>query len=132
MATASARSLVKCAAALDHALEQRDGWVGAMRERGHSLREIARAAQLTAEGVQHVLRRSPQPASGANPERQLQRWAGKAHSLTLERAQLLDALRKQFSERQLAEFSGLSRTAVRYQLTRAAAGEVPQIVRARG
>ncbi len=126
------RTLITCAEGLDHALEQRDSWIAAMREHGYSLREIAPPAQLTPEGVQHVLRRSPEPASGANPERQLQRWAGKAHSLTLERAQLLLALREQFSERQLAEFSGLSRTAVRYQLTRAAAGDLPQIVRARG
>ena len=58
MAKASANTLIKCAAALDHALEQRDGWIAAMRDDGHSLREIARSAQLTPEGVQHVLRRS--------------------------------------------------------------------------
>ena len=132
MATASAAMLVKCAAALDDALEQRDRSVAAMREAGHSLREIAGSAQLTPEGVQHVLRRSPKAASGVNAERQLQRWATKAHDLTLKRARLLLALREQFSERQLAELSGLSRTAVRYQLARAAAGEAPRIVRARG
>ena len=132
MAKASANTLMKCAAGLDHALEQRDGWIAATREDGHSLREIARSAQLTPEGVQHVLRRSPRPASGVNAERQLQRWATKAHDLTLERAHLLLALCEQFSERQLADFSGLSRTAVRYQLARAAAGEPPRIVRARG
>lgn len=132
MATVSANALKKCAAALDHALEQRDGWIASTREEGHSLREIARCAQLSPEGVQHVLRRQPQRASGANAERQLERWATKAHDLTRDRARLLFALREQFSERQLAELSGLSRTAVRYQLALAAAGESPRIVRARG
>lgn len=132
MIQASAQKLVKCVAALDRALEQRDGWIAAMRKDGCSLREVARAARLTPEGVQHVLRRDPVPARGTSPARQLQRWATKSHDLTLERAQLLLALRNQFSERQLAEISGLSRTAVRYQLMRAAAGDAPQIARARG
>ena len=56
-------------------------------ERSHAL------AQLTPEGVQNVLRRSPQPASGARPERRLQHWAITALDLTLERAHLLVTLR---------------------------------------
>jgi hypothetical protein len=103
-----------------------------MREAGSSLRDIARAAQLSPQGVQHVLSRHPQAADEPNPERQLQRWSAKARRLTLERAELLFALSDELSERQLAELSGLSRTAVRYQLALAAAGEAPQIARARG
>jgi hypothetical protein len=132
MARAPANTLPKVVAALDEALEQRDIWIAAMRRDGSSLREIARAAQLTPEGVQHVLRRKPKPAEGLHPERQLQRRAADARKLTLERAQLLVALRDDCSERELAELSGLSRTAVRYQLALAEAGEVPQIARARG
>ena len=133
MARAPANTLPKVVAALDEALEQRDIWIAAMRRDGSSLREIARAAQLTPEGVQHVLRRKPKPAEGPHPERQLQRRAADARKLTLERAQLLLALREQTARSdELAELSGLSRTAVRYQLALAEAGEVPQIARARG
>jgi hypothetical protein len=126
------QALVTCSDELEHALDQRDRWIARMRKQEHSLREIARAARPTPEGVQHVLRRMPLPAIGAEPEQQLARWAAKAQKLNLERARLLLALRAQFSERKLAELSGLSRTAVRYQVARAEAGEAPRIARARG
>src|SRR5262245_1247351 len=99
-------ALRRCAGALDHALELRDAQIAAMRKAGFSLREIARAAQLTPQGVKHVLSRNPRAADGADPARQLERWSAKAHRLTLERAQLLFALSDDFSERQLAELSG--------------------------
>jgi lambda repressor-like predicted transcriptional regulator len=104
-----------------------------MHDRGHSLRQIARAAGLTPQGVKHVLSRDPRAATqDIDPERQVQRWALRTQHLAVERAQLLLALNATLSERELAELSGLSRTAVRHQLARARAGEEPQIVRARG
>jgi hypothetical protein len=102
-----------------------------MRIEGHSLRAIAAAAQLTPEGVRGVLERRPAPAGGSNSEQSLRRCATKARTATEERSRLLLALREHLSERELAELSGLSRTAVRHQLQRAASGERPQVVRAR-
>lgn len=131
MAGTSERELVRCAVALEHALEQRDAWIAAMRAQGHSLRAIAAAAQLTPEGVRGVLQREPTEARGRNAEQSLRRWATKALTATEQRSRLLLALRDHLSERELAELSGLSRTAVRHQLHLAAAGELPQVVRAR-
>ena len=132
MARAPANTLPKVVAALDEALEQRDIWIAAMRRDGSSLREIARAAQLTPEGVQHVLRRKPKPAEGLHPERQLQRRAADAREAHTRTCATSSRAPRDCSERELAELSGLSRTAVRYQLALAEAGEVPQIARARG
>src|SRR5262245_41424746 len=132
MANASPDALRRCARSLDRALEQRDCWIASMRRDGASLRAIARAAELTPAGVQHVLGRTSRTAKGPHPDRHVQRWATEARKQSFERARLLLALHGDFSERELAEFSGLSRTAVRYQITRSKAGATPQIVRARG
>src|SRR5262249_8641992 len=102
-----------------------------MRAEGRPLRAIGAAAQLTPEGVRGVLQRAPAPARGRNAEQSLRRWAGKARAATNERSRLLLALREHVSERELAELSGLSRTAVRHQLRQAAAGEGPHVVRSR-
>ena len=131
MAGGLKRDLVRCVAALENARQQRDAWIVAMRAEGHSLRAIAAVAQLTPEGVRGVLQREPAQASGRNAEQSLRRWAATARTATEQRSRLLLALRDHLSERELAELSGLSRTAVRHQLHVAATGELPQVVRAR-
>lgn len=131
MAHGLERDLIRCVARLEEALRQRDAQIAAMRAEGHSLRAIADAAQLTPEGVRGVLEREPVPARGRNAEKSLRQWATKARSATEERARLLLALREHLSERELADLSGLSRTAVRHHLRHAATGKPPQVVRAR-
>ncbi len=125
------RDLTRCVATLAHALRERDAWIAAMRAEGHSLRVIAAAAQLTPEGVRGVLARQPAQARGRNVEQSLRRWATKARAATEKRARLLLALRDHLSERELADLSGLSRTAVRHQVHQASTGALPKVVRAR-
>ena len=102
-----------------------------MRDQGFSLRDIGHAAELSPEGVRRVLGRKPRPEVGRNPERQLRHWTTRARNAAEQRARLLLTLHGKLSERQLAQLSGLSRTAVRYQLTRAATTEAPLIIRSR-
>lgn len=110
------RELVRC-------MDKRDEWIAAMRDEGATLRAIGEAAQLTAEGVQEVLRRAGGTARktgrrGARAPAAVRDWTSRAWVAARRRdalaKELLDTLSDTHSLAEIARLVGVGPTNLVY------------------
>ncbi|MGH9024845.1 MAG: hypothetical protein ACRDWD_01825 [Acidimicrobiia bacterium] len=112
---------------LARAMDKRDEWIAAMRAEGATLRAIADAARISAEGVQEVLRRTSasgrgRRGQGSRAEASVREWTRRAWEAADDRdrliKQLVDDLSPTHSLAEIARLAGVSPTNLVYITTR--------------
>lgn len=112
---------------LARAMDKREEWILVFRAEGATLRVIGDAAQMTAEGVQAVLRRAgtprkESPGRRARAEAAVREWTQRAWEAADERdaliKELLEGLSGSHSLAEIGRLAGVSPTNLVYMTSR--------------